>query len=343
MKSEALNEAIDRIKRMELCFDKLQQAAAEGVSTTDNEPLLSLRDYYENGMWLHDYELDEQGLLPDGLKRGVLSQDGVYNLLTELNIAACETKTNTPGYAIQYKCITNPDYEIDCKLFLPAGGDVQGIAIGVHGFGGDKESSAISGLAEALCAQGKALICFDFPCHGASTVGEECFTVENCMRDLEYVAEHCRQEYPNVPKYIFATSFGGYITLLCADKLADFKICLRAPAVTMPQHILLDILGVTADEFKAAGVIRCGYERPMLLPYSFYEDLLCHDVFERTYEREMLIIQGDADDVVPLEDIHLFCGAHRMMTLEIIEGADHRFKKPGELEKVIRIAAEYFN
>ena len=33
---------------------------------------------------MEDYQLDEQGLFPPGLKRGVLSEDGVYNFLTEL-------------------------------------------------------------------------------------------------------------------------------------------------------------------------------------------------------------------------------------------------------------------
>ena len=46
--------------------------------------LRRLRRYYEGGQWLRDYALDEAGLLPRQLKRGVLSQDGVYDLLTEL-------------------------------------------------------------------------------------------------------------------------------------------------------------------------------------------------------------------------------------------------------------------
>ncbi len=44
----------------------------------------ALSDYYASGDWLNDYELDEQRLLPPDLKRGVLSQDGLYNLLSEL-------------------------------------------------------------------------------------------------------------------------------------------------------------------------------------------------------------------------------------------------------------------
>ena len=43
-----------------------------------------LIDYYENGQWLTDYECDERGELPKDLKRGVLAEDTLYNLLTEI-------------------------------------------------------------------------------------------------------------------------------------------------------------------------------------------------------------------------------------------------------------------
>lgn len=41
-----------------------------------------LEDYYTT-IWLSDFEADEAGLLPPDLKRGVLSEDGIYNLLEE--------------------------------------------------------------------------------------------------------------------------------------------------------------------------------------------------------------------------------------------------------------------
>ena len=45
--------------------------------------LCELTSYYESGQWLKDFESDERGELPKDLKRGVLSEDGVYNLLSE--------------------------------------------------------------------------------------------------------------------------------------------------------------------------------------------------------------------------------------------------------------------
>ena len=43
-----------------------------------------LTDYMDSGQWLADYEADERGEFPAELKRGMLSQDGLYNLLCEL-------------------------------------------------------------------------------------------------------------------------------------------------------------------------------------------------------------------------------------------------------------------
>ena len=43
----------------------------------------TLETYYTSPAWCTDFEADEAGLLPPDLKRGVLSEDGVYNLLEE--------------------------------------------------------------------------------------------------------------------------------------------------------------------------------------------------------------------------------------------------------------------
>jgi len=62
----------------------LDEATATANTLSELLPRLEeLFAYYESRQWLADYEADEAGLLPADLKRGVLSQDGVYNLLAE--------------------------------------------------------------------------------------------------------------------------------------------------------------------------------------------------------------------------------------------------------------------
>ena len=65
-------DTIRRIAYMESLYD---------LALRTGEISGELVEYYESGQWLRDYEADERGELPRDLKRGVLSQDGLWNLL----------------------------------------------------------------------------------------------------------------------------------------------------------------------------------------------------------------------------------------------------------------------
>ncbi|MBE6870523.1 MAG: DUF4298 domain-containing protein [Ruminococcaceae bacterium] len=80
--------AVKRIKKMETYFDTLSDAFKNAPNTIAADKglrkmLKSLTKYYEGGKWRKDYELDEKKLLEPTLKRGVLSEDGVYNFLCD--------------------------------------------------------------------------------------------------------------------------------------------------------------------------------------------------------------------------------------------------------------------
>ena len=76
---------LDRIRHMERLFDEVSAAQAQGKVCAALEPAIrELTAYMDGGQWLRDYAADERGALPADLKRGVLSEDGLYNLLTEL-------------------------------------------------------------------------------------------------------------------------------------------------------------------------------------------------------------------------------------------------------------------
>ena len=69
-------ERTQRVARYERLFD-------EAAVSHDPEKLRLLEAYYTSGQWREDYEADERGELPPALKRGVLSQDALYNLLSD--------------------------------------------------------------------------------------------------------------------------------------------------------------------------------------------------------------------------------------------------------------------
>lgn len=71
-------DRVRRVTHMEAVFDRLREQP-------DPALLRELLAYYEGGQWLADYEADQRGELPRELKRGVLSQDGVWELLEEIS------------------------------------------------------------------------------------------------------------------------------------------------------------------------------------------------------------------------------------------------------------------
>lgn len=83
---ESLERAIGRIRLMEYYFDAVSMAFEAGA--LECEPVRAmiseLEEYLNSGLWLSDYEADERGEIPKDLKRGVLSQDGLYDLLSRV-------------------------------------------------------------------------------------------------------------------------------------------------------------------------------------------------------------------------------------------------------------------
>ena len=79
---------IERIKRMESMLDVSERAVkalSEALEQYEaaQASLKKLSDYYGSTLWMKDYEDDEAGKFPKDLKRGVLSEDAVYDLITE--------------------------------------------------------------------------------------------------------------------------------------------------------------------------------------------------------------------------------------------------------------------
>ena len=79
---------IERIKQMEEYLDSSAAAVEKlGAALEEYESVQSqykkLSDYYGSIRWMKDLEADEAGKLPKDLKRGVLSEDAVYDLIIE--------------------------------------------------------------------------------------------------------------------------------------------------------------------------------------------------------------------------------------------------------------------
>ena len=81
-------EQIARIRRMERHLDRAMAAVKRLSTALDKwgdaqEAIAALDKYYGSEEWRQDFADDEAGLLPPDLKRGVLSEDAIWNLLTD--------------------------------------------------------------------------------------------------------------------------------------------------------------------------------------------------------------------------------------------------------------------
>ena len=68
----SLDKAIRKMDELERQMDEYKAFQPE---------IRRLEEYYASQQWKDDFAMDEKGEFPDGLKRGVLSEDGIYNVL----------------------------------------------------------------------------------------------------------------------------------------------------------------------------------------------------------------------------------------------------------------------
>lgn len=85
-----MNEfTLQRIVAMEAAFDRTAAAVKNLMDALDAYETVRvdidrLTDYLDSGAWREDFEADEAGFVPGDLKRGVLSEDALYNLLGDI-------------------------------------------------------------------------------------------------------------------------------------------------------------------------------------------------------------------------------------------------------------------
>ena len=79
-------DQLERIRYMEQLLDFVIEARKEQTTSPEKKERIQeafsiLSDYYSSKEWKQDFVDDEAGLLPKDLKRGVLSEDGIWNVL----------------------------------------------------------------------------------------------------------------------------------------------------------------------------------------------------------------------------------------------------------------------
>ncbi|MBQ8835075.1 MAG: alpha/beta fold hydrolase [Oscillospiraceae bacterium] len=232
---------------------------------------------------------------------------------------------------------------IPCKLVEPDFGEIRRVVLGVHGLGGSAKDAIQTGIAEEMEMFYAASLRFDFPCHGESTCEE--LTLANCVDSLLAVAQYARERYADVEDLcIFASGFGAYITLIALQELLEMpgkvKLVVQTPSVRM-HETLLAMRGISQPTFQAMDQVTFQTPRPFEVTYHFYEEL--RDNFALTsYPIPMLILHGEEDDYIRMEDIQHFRRINDRAKLVIIPGTSHRFLEDGAWDMVLDLTRDWF-
>ena len=194
-----------------------------------------------------------------------------------------------------------------------------------HGFGGNYQVG--TQYAEALAAKGYVVYCFDF-CGGSPGSRSDGSTLEMSVfteqADLEAVIGMV-QELPYVDNdniFLMGTSMGGAVSAITAAAHEDE---IQGAILLYPAFVLVDNAN---EQFESVEDIPDTYHLMwMTVGHVFAEDLLDYDIYEAisAYKKDVLLIHGDADSIVPLSYSKKAVEAYDSALLEVLPGAGHGF------------------
>jgi len=244
---------------------------------------------------------------------------------------------NSPGYSIKAKIYYKTDFRSITRVILS-----------IHGFAGHKDSKASERFAEFIISKYKnaAVLCFDLPCHGTDV--RKKLSLQECDVYLQKVISDTEQRFGTDELYVYATSFGGYLTLkYIRDNGNPFRrIALRCPALKMHEVMLRSVIKRgELDALEAGKDALIGFDRKILVSYDFIRELQDNDIFGYSfidYADDIFICHGTKDEVVPIEDSLEFCD-NNVIEFSKSENADHRYQDRVIMDLAINQCARFLN
>ena len=245
----------------------------------------------------------------------------------------------------EYTLLTQGALQVPCYTTAPKDGQPRQIILGVHGLGGSAKDAIQTSIAEEMDLFASATVRFDFPAHGASPMGSEAFTLQNCMDALMAAAVYAKEQFPEAREHcIFATGFGAYVTLLCLPRLQALagrvRLVLQTPSVCM-HDTLLSMLRVSRQTLWAMEKYTLPLPRPLDITYGFYESLQQNSALISS-SQPMLLLQGERDDYIRREDLQHFHRLNEQSKLVILPGVSHRFMEEGAWDMVLDLTRDWF-
>ncbi|MBQ9008510.1 MAG: alpha/beta fold hydrolase [Clostridia bacterium] len=229
--------------------------------------------------------------------------------------------------------------KLSAVLEVPEGHDGHRLVILLHGFTSAKDRPHNVRAANAMREAGFATLRFDLYGHGESGGEFRNHTlfkwISNTMAVIRWALEHGYDDL-----YLSGHSQGGLVAALVAGMEADriHGLILRAPAFTIPQGARDGtMIGGSFDPDHIPDEVDVIKGLKLSGDYLRVAQTIHPEDAVRRYRGPVLILHGEDDDTIPLEDSVKFSADYACCDLVMIPGETHHFyHRPDQMEKIIR-------
>lgn len=223
----------------------------------------------------------------------------------------------------------------------PRTADLSKAVILCHGMESNKESEKIVALSQALAERGVAALRFDFSYAGESTGRFEELTYSGEVEDLK-AAFNFMSQLGAKKIALFGSSMGGTVSLLFSTEHKTPAALVTLAAPLHPERITERLL--SREEVKRWRLVGYLMYHGRRLNSSLLDDLGKINVTEaaRKIRCPLLVIHGDRDETVPVEEAYELYGLiPNLKRLCILQGGDHRFSNPSLLKKALQESCDW--
>lgn len=240
--------------------------------------------------------------------------------------------------------VSDGSIQLSIVLEKPEGAGRCPLVILLHGFTSAKDRPHTILAAEAMRKAGFATIRMDLYGHGESGGAFRDHTIRKWVSNVMAVAGYARSLDFVTDIYLSGHSQGGLVAALAAGAEPDrfAGLILRAPAFMIPQGAREGcLLGYHFDPKHVPESVPLydGLE----LGGGYIRDAQAIDAEEavRRFKGPVLILHGDLDDTVPVEESVRAASGYARCELEVIAGETHHFDR--HPEEMMRLIQNYCN
>lgn len=219
------------------------------------------------------------------------------------------------------------------------------IIIMCHGFSTSKDSRTYVRLEQILNAKEISTFRFDFYAHGESEGNFEKITTSEAVDDVRNAIKFLKKSgFEKIG--LMGSSFGGLASILAASQSDDlYLLALKSPLSDYTSMAHTRRSEQEIIDWKNKGYIELDSpnEERRQLNYSFYEDAEKLDAYRAASQIKIpaLIVHGEKDETVPLEQSIKTARLIENCRLDIIEGCDHIYSQPEHFEKLLELVSRF--